>query len=184
MIELTRSDRVFALVAAPLAVFTAFWILVFRPVAADISALRARIAGLPDPVDAAALRAEADRAEANARRDLAAAEAASKPPPAPELPSDAERLRDLVAALSSARARVASSEPAATEGRIAEAADAATRSGTCRNPRAARLAIRASYPDFAAALRRACEANPACVPVNVSFSARKNHVDWTVDFVF
>lgn len=184
MIKLSSSDRVFALVAAPLAIFAAFWFLIVEPLDAKISDLRARSAALPVTANATALRAEADRAETAAREDLAAAEKLSERPASAAPSSDAARLRDLVAALASSRAHVVSSEPLRPEGRVAAAADSATRSGVCGKPGAARLVIRATYPDFAAAMRRVCEGNPACVPVNVSFAARKNSVDWTVDFVF
>ena len=176
MTKMRTKDKVFLMVAIPLALCVAYFYLWRMPVAKRIAALAAEEVRLPNAEDFPAERRAIEKRLASAEKELE--EARAEKAPESSVKGDAAAL----AAFAKHGARVVRVEPVAdrSDGWGARGGEVLRATGLRPTPEAMRFTVEAPYPDFTAALDEFAAARAPVVPEAVTMGRSGTKSRWEV----
>ena len=185
MTKMRTKDKVFLMVAIPLALCAAYFYLWRMPVAKRVGALAAEESRLPNAEDFPAERRALEKRLASAEKELEEARAEKAPESSVKGDvgaSAAERQGAALAAFAKHGARVVRVEPVAdrSDGWGARGGEVLRATGLRPTPEAMRFTVEAPYPDFTAALDEFAAARAPVVPEAVTMGRSGTKSRWEV----
>ena len=185
MTKMRTKDKVFLMVAIPLALCVAYFYLWRMPVAKRVAALAAEEVRLPNAEDFPVERRAIEKRLASAEKELE--EARAEKAPESSVKGDvgagaAERQGAALAAFAKHGARVVRVEPVAerSDGWGARGGETLRATGLRPAPEAMRFTVEAPYRDFTAALEEFAAERAAVVPESVTMGRAGAKCRWEV----
>lgn len=186
MLKITAKDKVFIIVAVPVAIIAAYWYFIRKPLTKELSRLKEQDSVLLGAghyeAEGIMLRKELTASRETLEKKSASAEAKVEKS-AKEASSPADRLERVMKIFAAHNITMLGSEPA-TEAGSAKAMEMVRAAYGIEAPVLRRFSVEGAYQDIVNAMRAFADAASETLIESVAMSSRKNGCSWEIAIWF